>query len=357
MCSEPEMRAPASGLLRAELGRAAARRPGISCSARWISLRPNGARERSATRKSRRAGGAISRWSRRRTVYGAVAEARFGTPLAQDPAERLLDELQRRRSVPGRRRRASARCKRHDVAEEHEVEAAARAARRPRRAPPRCRPTTSSTPVELTSSNRRASWGCSRSWRSSTSVNTWRVTSPCWPQPADLVVAQLGDTVAERRRLGVLVDLALPAHAATAAEGAAAVDDRDRAPDARGRAPSAALPAAASWSRRRCELLDGGLHPAAAPRGTARRARARAAAGPRARRGRRAASGCPAARASTRRPHSAARPRELAAVGRPRRRARRARPPRSPPRRSPRCRPRTRARRPACAHRRSPGSS
>ena len=27
-----------------------ARRPGISCSARWISLRPNGARERSATR-------------------------------------------------------------------------------------------------------------------------------------------------------------------------------------------------------------------------------------------------------------------------------------------------------------------
>ena len=41
MCSEPVMRAPASGLRRAVLG-AQGQRPGISCSARWISLRPNG---------------------------------------------------------------------------------------------------------------------------------------------------------------------------------------------------------------------------------------------------------------------------------------------------------------------------
>ncbi len=49
MCNEPEMRAPASGLdspysLRSAIS------PGISCSARIISLRPKGASERSATR-------------------------------------------------------------------------------------------------------------------------------------------------------------------------------------------------------------------------------------------------------------------------------------------------------------------
>ena len=49
MCSEPEMRAPASGLDGPNSARSA-RRPGISCSASRISLRPNGARDRSATR-------------------------------------------------------------------------------------------------------------------------------------------------------------------------------------------------------------------------------------------------------------------------------------------------------------------
>src|SRR6187401_1278121 len=53
MCSEPEMRAPASGLDGPYSLRMAIR-PGISCSARIISLRPNGASERSATRKSKR---------------------------------------------------------------------------------------------------------------------------------------------------------------------------------------------------------------------------------------------------------------------------------------------------------------
>ncbi len=51
MCSEPVMRAPASGCDAAYSARIAIR-PGISCSASWISLRPNGARERSATLKS-----------------------------------------------------------------------------------------------------------------------------------------------------------------------------------------------------------------------------------------------------------------------------------------------------------------
>src|SRR5919197_771613 len=51
MCSEPVMRAPLSGCDAANSSRVCIR-PGISCSASWISLRPNAASERSATLKS-----------------------------------------------------------------------------------------------------------------------------------------------------------------------------------------------------------------------------------------------------------------------------------------------------------------
>src|SRR5512144_2667345 len=51
MCSEPEIRAPLSGCDAANSSRVFIR-PGISCSARRISLRPNSASERSATLKS-----------------------------------------------------------------------------------------------------------------------------------------------------------------------------------------------------------------------------------------------------------------------------------------------------------------
>ena len=51
MCSEPVMRAPVSGWLSPNSARRAMR-PGISSSASSISLRPQGARERSATLKS-----------------------------------------------------------------------------------------------------------------------------------------------------------------------------------------------------------------------------------------------------------------------------------------------------------------
>ena len=53
---------------------------------------------------------------------------------------------------------------------------------------------------------------------------------------ADLVVVELGVLVPERGRLRVLVDVALPAVRGDTAERAAAVDDRDRAADAGGRA-------------------------------------------------------------------------------------------------------------------------
>ena len=48
---------------------------------------------------------------------------------------------------------------------------------------------------------------------------------------ADLVVVELGIGVPERGRLGVLVHVALPALGGDGAEGAAAVEDRDRRPD------------------------------------------------------------------------------------------------------------------------------
>src|SRR6476660_3507129 len=51
MCSEPVIRAPASGW-RSAYSRRVAIRPGISCSASWISLRPKPAKARSATLKS-----------------------------------------------------------------------------------------------------------------------------------------------------------------------------------------------------------------------------------------------------------------------------------------------------------------
>ncbi|CAB4951006.1 unannotated protein [freshwater metagenome] len=51
MCSDPVIRAPVSGLVVPNSWRMAMR-PGISCSARRISLRPNSASERSATLKS-----------------------------------------------------------------------------------------------------------------------------------------------------------------------------------------------------------------------------------------------------------------------------------------------------------------
>src|SRR5215212_8447354 len=51
ICSEPAILAPASGLESPYCARIAIS-PGISCSARLISLRPNSARLRSATRKS-----------------------------------------------------------------------------------------------------------------------------------------------------------------------------------------------------------------------------------------------------------------------------------------------------------------
>ena len=67
MCSEPATRAPCRGRASA-YSRRSSIRPGISCSASRISLRPNSASDRSATAKSM----PLRSWKRRPAVSGAV---------------------------------------------------------------------------------------------------------------------------------------------------------------------------------------------------------------------------------------------------------------------------------------------
>src|SRR5215204_1523949 len=73
MCSDPMTRAPASGCLPRYSARIDMR-PGISCSASWISLRPHSASERSATLKAGRSVALLTR-------VGAVAVAIVGKGL------------------------------------------------------------------------------------------------------------------------------------------------------------------------------------------------------------------------------------------------------------------------------------
>ncbi len=98
MCSEPAIRAPRRGWVGPNSSRRAIR-PGISCSASWISLRPKAASEMSATLKSMvsrvvlgmsvwalmsllgtSAGGAVDGWAgSARESATVVARVRLGT--------------------------------------------------------------------------------------------------------------------------------------------------------------------------------------------------------------------------------------------------------------------------------------
>ncbi len=101
MCREPVTRAPARGWASAYSLRIAIR-PGISCSARVISLRPNSARERSATLKSCRLSTVVIEscssglgrggygWSARRRTQGCPKEDTGMPACAQrSPSEAL----------------------------------------------------------------------------------------------------------------------------------------------------------------------------------------------------------------------------------------------------------------------------
>src|SRR5690606_36134832 len=83
MCSEPAILAPLSGFAAAYSLRVAMR-PGISCSARRISLRPNSARDRSATLKS------IGSQSLRCPSRASLGFPAGGTHAAMDESDRDL---------------------------------------------------------------------------------------------------------------------------------------------------------------------------------------------------------------------------------------------------------------------------
>src|SRR4051812_47790331 len=86
MCREPLTRAPASGCAEPYSARIAIK-PGISCSASVISLRPKSARERSATLKSDRAAPEV------------MPRAYVGPPLsvAGEPSLECVDRCHRSR--------------------------------------------------------------------------------------------------------------------------------------------------------------------------------------------------------------------------------------------------------------------
>src|SRR4051812_43297311 len=107
MCSEPAMRAPASGCSAPNSSRRAMS-PGISCSASEISLRPKAARERSATLKSASPVGVVST----RVPVLAVMSLQGST---RPTADRVRGSAEWRASMP-RLRRGSCRRPEYDPA-------------------------------------------------------------------------------------------------------------------------------------------------------------------------------------------------------------------------------------------------
>ena len=217
---------------------AAPRRPGISCSARWISRARTGRAERSATR---------SRGGRRGTMAWEPPRSGLVDRGLGPTAHRVRQPARppcypaRPASRPSSRRSAgSARGPRP-----RRRPGAARSRRRPARG----RSSRASGPSPCASHgadladhlehlvvHQREAAGHVRRSRirggASTSVSTWRVTSPCCPQPHSSLWQTSAGRVAEGRRLGVLADLVLQRTAATPPEGAAV--DQPRAADGPG---------------------------------------------------------------------------------------------------------------------------
>ena len=287
MCSEPEMRAPASGLLGPNSARSGTQ-AGHLVLGEVDLLAAEGARERSATRKSRRAGGCISRWSRRRSLR-RLSSRPVRDPAGQDPASDCLDELQR-----GDGPRVDARAARPSRATRGRRRARGRAAG-PSGPSPSAR--TSSMPPTTSSSSESHEVEAAGELGMLVVVAQVHEGEHLAGHVAVLAPAATslwhssGTRLAERRRLGVLVDLAFQRMRGHRPERPAAVDDRHRAPDAPGERLGGVV-RSRELVAPTLELVDGGAASSPRARGTARSARARAAAAPRARRCRRGASGC-----------------------------------------------------------------
>ena len=75
---------------------------------------------------------------------------------------------------------------------------------------------TTSSRISATSANRRATLGCSPSWRRVTRVRTWRVTSPSWPHPATSLWQSSGWTAQKAGALAFSLTWVFQRWAATA---------------------------------------------------------------------------------------------------------------------------------------------
>ena len=106
MCSEPEIRAPANGAT-SRYSRRRAIRPGISCSASRISLRPNSASDRSATLKSKVPTRSTSRSTTAEDAVDMGIAPSGGLGAQRSRAPKGLDSFGgRTRDVPPIRRRS-----------------------------------------------------------------------------------------------------------------------------------------------------------------------------------------------------------------------------------------------------------
>ena len=199
------MRAPASGWLSANSARSAMR-PGISCSASWISLRPQPARERSATLKSPSEGHghglpgrATNRLRGTRCVEGWGIRhhpdqpgRRLGGSTSTRPSARF--EVVEHGDGAGVDAGLDGEVQRHEVALDDQVEQLAPGRPRPR---PRRRGCVHDLVEHVVGEVEPA--GHLRVLEvvaEATTVITWRVTSPCWPQPQISLWPSSGSTLA-----------------------------------------------------------------------------------------------------------------------------------------------------------------
>src|SRR5436190_405062 len=240
MCREPVMRAPLSGCSSVNSARNAMR-PGISCSASSISLRPNAASERSATLKSSAMSGYL-----RMNAMNPELEARLGPagPLMTAQAHATLVGERGLHVIEDRdRTRIDAFVRRHVQADHrpvvHEVEHLREAAlARGLHLFDAGHDLFGPLPHEIEAPHDlRVLVVVAQEHEREHLAGHVAVLRPS----RDLVVRQLRDGVHERGDLRVLVHLVLPPHRRNRSEPAAAVHEWDRAPDAARQFTSAVL--------------------------------------------------------------------------------------------------------------------
>src|SRR4051794_1670508 len=228
MCNEPVMRAPFSGWASANSARNAMS-PGISCSASSISLRPNAARDRSATLKSSAMSSYLRECASERIARlgpaGPLMTAQAGRTLLCEGGLDLFENGDRTGVDALLRGEVQAR----HASVEHEVEQLGeRTVAGGVHLLDRRHYFVGPLPHELEAAHHL--WVLLVVTEQHERKHLPRHVAVL-PPTLDLVVGQLRHGVHERRRLCILVDLVLPPRRRSLPETLTAVDERDRAPE------------------------------------------------------------------------------------------------------------------------------